>query len=48
MRIGSAKDGTVKYFIADPNQDPKEISLGPDAAKGDGKGTFYIGENDRR
>ncbi len=48
VRIGSAKTGKVQYFIEDPDQNPKEISLGPDAAKGDGKGTFYIGENDRK
>ena len=48
VRIGSAKDGTVKYFIPDPNQDPKAGTIGPDAAKGDGKGTLYIGENDRK
>ncbi len=45
IRIGSAKDGTVKYLIPDPNTDPN--AKGTQAAEGvaaDAKGTVYGAE----
>ena len=45
MRVGSAKDGSVKYFIPDPNSDPNFATTS--AAEGvaaDSKGVIYGAE----
>jgi len=45
IRIGSAKDGTVKAFIEDPDQDPKDGIIGPESVRVDeGTGDIYVGE----
>ena len=45
IRIGSAKDGSVKYFVPDPvPYPPKADSTGPEGVTADAAGTFYGAE----
>ena len=48
IRIGSAKTGKITGFIEDPDQDPKQTTLGPESLKADKNGTIYAGEVDRK
>ncbi|HEX4155510.1 MAG TPA: peptidyl-alpha-hydroxyglycine alpha-amidating lyase family protein [Acidobacteriaceae bacterium] len=48
IRIGSAKTGKVKAFLADPDQDPNDGSIGPESLSVDDRGTIYDGEVNRR
>jgi hypothetical protein len=48
VRIGSARDGKVTAFIPDPDQDPKDGSIGPESVRADKDGTLYAGEVDRK
>jgi hypothetical protein len=43
IRIGNAKDGTVRYFIPRPN--PKEDQAGGEGVTADGAGTVFGAEN---
>jgi hypothetical protein len=48
IRIGGARDGKVTAFIIDPDQDPKDGTIGPESVRVDKDGTLYAGEVDRR
>lgn len=48
IRIGSAVDGSVKFFIPDPDQESKEGSVGAESVTVDAKGNLYAGEVDRK
>jgi hypothetical protein len=48
IAIGSAKDGKVTGFILDPDQDPKDASIGAENMAAQLDGTLYAGDVDRK
>jgi sugar lactone lactonase YvrE len=48
MHIGSAKDGSVKLFIPDPDQDPTHLGKGAEAVAADSHGNLFAVEVSRQ